>query len=67
MERELVKRIFVVLIFLFILLVCNTIFNPALLSNFLQWWDQELYTIVFYIFYLTIICITILSVASISD
>ena len=66
MERELIKRIFVVLIFLFILLVCNTIFNPSLLSNFSQWWDQELYTIVFYVFYLTIICITILSVASIS-
>ena len=67
MEKDLIKRIFVVLIFLFILLVCNTILNPALLSNFCKFYDQELYTIIFYVLYLTVICVTIMNISSIAN
>ena len=64
-KNEFSKRIFAVLTLLFVLLVFNTILNPALICNFIPFWDSALYSVVFYAMYICLISITLISVSSV--
>ena len=59
------KRVLPILIFLFIVLILGTVLAPA--AYLPDWWDQPLYNIVFLMFYLTIITIGIVGIASMTD